>query len=159
RAMPPADAAAEPEGSPELESARPNRDLPADDPLAPPAAAAEDADAPPAPEPDDPAAARPAATDRPEAEMPERRAEPRRPTADKSDELTTPGELTRPDGGEATPQVPEATPARANVEQEGFGRYTSKHEVLLRYDADVGDWKRLPANSPLVKGDRLLSLP
>jgi len=56
---------------------------------------------------------------------------------------------------EAQPGAPAARPPA-----EGFGRYTStKREVLLKLDPASGDWVRLPAASPLNKGDQLLSLP
>ncbi len=53
----------------------------------------------------------------------------------------------------------DADAAAHDAAEAAFGRYTSKREVLLKFDRDSGDWKRLPANSPLAKGDRLLSLP
>jgi hypothetical protein len=42
---------------------------------------------------------------------------------------------------------------------EAFGRYISKHEVLLKFNRETKNWSRLPPMSPLAKGDRLLSLP
>ncbi|MGD9720461.1 MAG: hypothetical protein AB7O59_24875 [Pirellulales bacterium] len=54
----------------------------------------------------------------------------------------------------------EAGAARGEAAEAAFGRYTSKRgEVLLRFDRQSGDWKRLPPMAPLAKGDRLLSLP
>ncbi len=50
--------------------------------------------------------------------------------------------------------------APARHEPEGFGRYASTtREVVLKMDPATGTWVRLPAMSPLNKGDRLLSLP
>lgn len=63
-----------------------------------------------------------------------------------------------PDAGPPAASAP-AAGLRENPAGESFGRYTSKHEVLLKFDADSGDWKRLGAMAPLAKGDRLLSLP
>jgi hypothetical protein len=50
-------------------------------------------------------------------------------------------------------------PPRGEAAGEGFGRYTSKREVLLRFNAAANEWTRLPSMAPLSKGDRLLSLP
>ncbi len=105
----------------------------ADDPAEEPAEAmpAEDAAAPPAPEPGDGTKPQPADDKGPARE----------------DADNTPAASAEP------------AAERAGAEAEGFGRYTSKKEVLLKYDAEAGDWKRLAYMAPLSKGDRLLSLP
>jgi hypothetical protein len=58
-------------------------------------------------------------------------------------------------------EIPATTdaPARTEPASDILGRYTSKREVLLGYDAGQSTWKRLPAMSALNKGERLLSLP
>ena len=71
-------------------------------------------------------------------------------------------DLPEPAGADAGHPAGEgpATPAGSGAGEAAFGRYTSKRgEVLLRFDRESGDWKRLPPMSPLAKGDRLLSLP
>ena len=133
-------------------------DVPADTELArPEPATIVDPDAPPAPKPDgDPAEmpddARPAdptdsapPADAP-APLPDADPLPPEPMPDAPDPLT---DEPAPEG--ATDDVPQST---------AFGRYTSKRgEVLLRFDAESGGWKRLPPMAPLATGDRLLSLP
>ena len=129
---------------------------------------ADDAAAPPAPEPDDDsktngdgtaADASPA-----QAPVPAATAEKSRPIP-MPDKPQSPPAEPNPIVDPTEPEVP-ANAAAADVAAdrpdgaaEGFGRYTSKREVLLRLDPRTGDWKRLPAMSPLAKGDRLLSLP
>jgi hypothetical protein len=136
-----------------------------DESLVLPAEQGEDPDAPPAPGPDDTLRAKPAdAADdvpavAPDSDMPEpddrgRAAGLPAETPDEAAPVPLPDTDLAP--ADATAK---SAPGRAETGTESFGRYTSKHEVLLRFDADTGDWKRLPAMSPLVKGDRLLSLP
>ncbi len=50
-----------------------------------------------------------------------------------------------------------AAPADAVVET--YGRYTSKREMLLKFDVETSNWNRLASMATLSKGDRLLSLP
>ncbi len=53
------------------------------------------------------------------------------------------------------PTVADAAPSNG-----AFGRFTTKRgEVLLKFDTENGDWRRLPPMAPLAQGDRLLSLP
>lgn len=130
-----------PENAPAIDADAPAApkptDVPADMPEkeSPPPSAG-DATARPSPSDDSPLPA--AAPDKPE------------PGADTTDRPTEPA-----------PAEPEAAqPKGAEAADDGFGRYTSKGgEVLLRFDRQNGDWMRLPAMSPLAKGDRLLSLP
>ncbi len=83
-----------------------------------------------------------------------------------------PGELPATEGGtpaepmpgvdapQPLPGVGAGAPAAPREPAQGFGRYIkTTHEVLLKLDPATGDWTRLPADSPLNKGDRLLSLP
>ena len=78
----------------------------------------------------------------PDSEMP---AEPQPLAGTPSNDANTPG--TPPD---ATRRLP----------AEGFGRYIlSAADILLSFDPASGDWMRLPAQAPLNKGQRLLSLP
>jgi hypothetical protein len=55
----------------------------------------------------------------------------------------------------------DSAPAKAPAESvvETFGRYTSKRDLLLKFDVETGNWNRLPSMATLSKGDRLLSLP
>lgn len=53
----------------------------------------------------------------------------------------------------------EAAPAAAEGSGEGVGRYLSRQDVLLRYDAASSSWRRLPARANLMSSDHLLSLP
>jgi hypothetical protein len=116
----------------------------------------EDPDARPAPAPPEPGAREPLApaeakpTDLPAEPRPDEppAPAPETPPAKVPDKAPGPGAPTEP----AAADVPREPPA-------GFGRFTSKREVLLRFDPGSGDWVRLPATSPLNKGDRLLSLP
>jgi hypothetical protein len=55
------------------------------------------------------------------------------------------------------PVEPAAVSAEAVVET--FGRYTSKRDVLLKFDVETSNWNRLASMATLSKGDRLLSLP
>ncbi len=138
-------------------------------PLVPPknVAGADDAGAPPAPEPDEdsggrgenPAANVPAGP----AAVPGAPPEKGRPSPG-PDKPELPLDATNPLVDPTQPEVPAKPGAnhaadRPEAAAEGFGRYTSTRDVLLRLDPRSGDWKRLPAKSPLVKGDRLLSLP
>ncbi len=115
--------------------------------IAPPAGGApdEDATAPTAPEP--PAAA-PAKSD--DADTPP-------PLV--IDESTAP--VAKPDADKTMPERAEAKDAEAAHEEpaDGFGRFISKKDVLLRYDAKAANWPRLGAMTPLAKGDQLMSLP
>ena len=62
------------------------------------------------------------------------------------------------DSGTPASEPPAGAPARAPAE--GFGRFTTtKREVLLKFDPASGAWSRLPVQSPLDKGDHLMSLP
>jgi hypothetical protein len=128
----------------------PTTDAPADSAIVmPEKSSSEDPDALPAPEPPEPGTLEADGVLPTELSGEPRPDEPLQPAPE-----SPPAEL--PDA--ALP----ADPARADVPREppaGFGRYTSKREVLLRLDPDSGDWVRLPATSPLNKGDRLLSLP
>ena len=114
-----------------------------EDPTAPPAP--EPADMPAKPEGDKPAGD-PAPAENPDA-----------PGGDAASKPAVPP-VPEPPAPGVTGEAPAADPA-AKPEEVGFGRYTSKHEVLLRLDTQSGDWKRLPAMAALAKGDRLLSLP
>jgi hypothetical protein len=59
-----------------------------------------------------------------------------------------------------TPPADGAAPADAAPSTTAFGRFATKGgEVLLKFDGENGDWRRLPPMAPLTKGDRLLSLP
>ncbi len=82
-----------------------------------------------------------------------------RPTLPPGPLTTTPA---APLPGEETPAEPMplagADAAKPRAPAEGFGRYTSR-EVLLKFDPSAGQWSRLPVQSPLNKGDRLMSLP
>jgi hypothetical protein len=53
----------------------------------------------------------------------------------------------------------EPAPAGAEAVVETFGRYTSKRDVLLKFDVETSNWNRLASMATLSKGDRLLSLP
>jgi hypothetical protein len=78
----------------------------------------------------------------PDGEMP---AEPQPLAGTPSNDANTPG--TPPDAARRLPA-------------EGFGRYIlSAADILLSFDPASGDWMRLPAQAPLNKGQRLLSLP
>jgi hypothetical protein len=138
--------------------------------LVPPknALGADDAAAPPAPEPDEDSKANPDSTaadvSPAQAPVPAVAAEKSQPIP-LPDKSQSPPAETNPLVDPTEPELP-ANPAAADIAAdrpeaaaEGFGRYTSKREVLLRLDPRTGDWKRLPAMSPLAKGDRLLSLP
>jgi hypothetical protein len=63
----------------------------------------------------------------------------------------------------APPAVDDARtePAASSAEAvpETFGRYTSKRDMLLKFDVETGNWNRLASMATLSKGDRLLSLP
>jgi hypothetical protein len=62
--------------------------------------------------------------------------------------------------GDAQPSADAAPPDAAPPTTTAFGRYTTKqHGILLKFDSENADWRRLPAMAPLAKGDRLLSLP
>ncbi len=155
---------AAPEGaaaSPEL----PGREL-----VSPVEAGAEDGDAPPAPEPVEMPAGR--GDEKPARPGDE---EPAKPEDDKPAGKPVPADKPETPQGDdagkpAAPPVPEppgpsvaaeepTADAPAKTDEEGFGRYTSKHEVLLRLDSQSGNWKRLAPMAALAKGDRLLSLP
>ncbi|MBI3839696.1 MAG: hypothetical protein HY288_17380 [Planctomycetia bacterium] len=139
-------------------------------PLMPPknTVGADDAGAPPAPEPDEDSGAKgeTKATNVPSAPVPAAAAptEKSRPIS-APDSPEPPQAETNPLVDSTQPELPAKPPAadaaadRPEAAAEGFGRYTSKREVLLRFDPRSGDWKRLAAMSPLAKGDRLLSLP
>ena len=117
--------------------------------IVPPAGAAEDATAPTAPEP--PAATTPSSDD---ADAP-----PPLAIDDASAPATQPA--ASPPTDEAMPKDARAA-AAAPVRQEpadGFGRFTSKKDVLLRFDSAAANWPRLASMSPLAKGDQLMSLP
>ena len=146
----------------------PAADAVPDDNLAAPPERREDPDAPPAPNPEDALRARPtdAAGDvpvaAPDADMPEPNDRGRPTPRDAARPVEAPDEpapLPLKEGEQVAPDAAAETAPARDAEPESFGRYTSKHEVLLRFDADTGDWKRLPAMAPLAKGDRLLSLP
>jgi len=146
-------------------------------PITPGKRAMSDDTAEPAPEPADPAIAaaagkaRPASradaddipfaetpgdgdddTAMPEAEM----ADPAQPAEAMPEEPT---ELASAADPQAKPAAKSAAPEADEAASTPMGRYTSKHEVLLRYDAADQKWLRLAAMSSLAKGDRLLSLP
>ena len=53
----------------------------------------------------------------------------------------------------------EPAPADAEAVVETFGRYTSKRDMLLKFDVETSNWNRLASMATLSKGDRLLSLP
>lgn len=109
-------------------------------PVATPEAPAGDTE-PLAPEPTEPAAALPADADKaalPEGDMP----------------LEADATAAKPEPAAAAAEAAEpAEPAPA------LGRFMSKRDVLLRHDADSGQWLRLPSLSPLSQGNQLLSLP
>lgn len=123
----------------------------------------DDADAPVAPDPDssDTIGDKPAKTDMPAAPLPDEPTGPA-PPAPKAglppfDPPTAPAAT--PD---AVPGKPLAAPGgapRGEAAADGLGRYISKRDVLLRWDPESSNWKRLPGMAPLAKGDRLLSLP
>ncbi len=52
-----------------------------------------------------------------------------------------------------------ADEAAAPEEPESFGHFSSKSDVLLRFNPTTAVWSRLPSMAPLAKGDRLMSLP
>ena len=66
---------------------------------------------------------------------------------------------------EDAPEMPAETttlaepPAPAEAVVETFGRYTSKRDMLLKFDVETSNWNRLASMATLSKGDRLLSLP
>jgi hypothetical protein len=155
------DTATRPEAEPAADApATEPAEADATDTLVSPTKDSDEADAPVAPVPGDATRLRPVddATERPAAETPESAdARPGDRPEEMPDDSAPPAPL--PGETDAAPgDTPAAAPAR-EVEQENFGRYTSKHEVLLRFDSGTSEWKRLPAMSPLLKGDRLLSLP
>jgi hypothetical protein len=131
--------------------------------VAPPKSSSEDPAAPLAPEPSEPKTAQPAAenTARPSEAAEPKPAENPKPAAD-SPPADTPGHPPANTAPDAKPPATPAPPPQADAARdppEGFGRYTSQSEVLLKLDPATDNWLRVPANSPLNKGDQLLSLP
>jgi hypothetical protein len=96
-------------------------------------------------------------------------AESRRPAdAPAADKATPAADVPRPTSpdpavsppADEQPEKPiDGVSERAPAAMETFGRYTSKRDILLKFDADAETWHRLPAMSTLSQGDRLLSLP
>ena len=59
-------------------------------------------------------------------------------------------------GGSKEPaEVTAVEPAR----QISVGRYISEEQVLARFDEAAGDWFRVPPDSPMVTGQRIIALP
>lgn len=51
------------------------------------------------------------------------------------------------------------SPRRAAPRGEVIGRLISDHDVLLQWNADAGEWRRLPGRESIHAGDRLVALP
>jgi hypothetical protein len=58
----------------------------------------------------------------------------------------------------AKPTKP-AEETAATEEPESFGHFSSKSDVLLRFNPTTAVWSRLPAMAPLAKGDHLMAFP
>ncbi len=58
----------------------------------------------------------------------------------------------------AKPTKPAEETAAAE-EPESFGHFSSKSDVLLRFNPTTAVWSRLPAMAPLAKGDHLMAFP
>jgi len=147
-APPPAENAApstDSEPAPPVDNPEAALPLPEGDAPGPAAEAATPED--PAAEPATPAAD--AAAPEPNAELPA------------SEAATPDAEMPLEGDAAAAPSSENDAPSGAADDEPApsLGRFTSKKEVLLRYDADSGQWLRLAAMSPLSKGDQLLSLP
>jgi hypothetical protein len=125
---------------------RPAGDMPAD---------GDAATAPVPPEPGIPGSGEPRTASRPAAPLPLTRPAAPGGTAMPAEPQPLPGGApSEPAAGDA------AAPDARRLPAEGFGRYTlTAAELLLNFDPASGDWLRLPAQAPLNKGQRLLSLP
>jgi hypothetical protein len=132
--------------------------------VAPQKPAGEDPTAPPAPEPSEPKPAGPRSEDaarpsEPAGAPPAK--ELAKPAADGGlDDTPAPSPPAEaPPENSPPPDAPRPQSPAPRDPPESFGRYTVQIEALLKFDPASGNWLRVPGNSPLSKGDRLLSLP